>query len=227
MRSIAKGAVPHDLLNWKRENSATPDNLHYAGGGFPREAVREALLKEQHYLCAYTLKALPSPADCHIEHLLPQSAHPPAKSIDYYNLLACYPASNAKTYCEFGAIVKADYDPANAPFLSPLHPTAGEQFRFCEDGSVEGLSEAAQASVTVLKLNHAALCRDRQAAIRGRLFPQTHRSLSAAQARQLAQRVNQPDAGGRLPAFCEAIAQAALRHAEREERKAARLKKGR
>ena len=40
MRSISKGPEPHELLNWKRENRETVENLRYGGGGFPAEAVQ-------------------------------------------------------------------------------------------------------------------------------------------------------------------------------------------
>lgn len=55
MRSICKGGEPRALIEWKRQNAATPDNLHYNGGGFPREAVRQSLLLEQCHLCGYYL----------------------------------------------------------------------------------------------------------------------------------------------------------------------------
>ena len=40
MRSIRKGHEPRALIDWRRQNASTPENLHYEGGGFPREAVR-------------------------------------------------------------------------------------------------------------------------------------------------------------------------------------------
>ena len=55
MRSIVKGAEPRALIQWKAENTQTPENLVYGGGGFPADAVRAALLAEQFYLCAYTV----------------------------------------------------------------------------------------------------------------------------------------------------------------------------
>lgn len=222
MRHIVKRGEPHALLNWKRENRHTPENLHYEGGGFPREAVREALLAEQHYLCAYTLRALQNTADCHIEHILPQSRGIAAETIDYSNMLACHPAANTKTACEYGAHAKADYDPAQQAFCSPLRAEVVRVLRFREDGEVEARSEDATATIDVLRLNHPALVHDRRAAVQGWLRPGA-RPLSAAQARRLAERIRQPDGSGRLQAYCEAIAQVAIKHAEREEKRAARM----
>lgn len=223
MRHIVKQGEPHALRNWKRENRHTPENLHYEGGGFPREAVREALLAEQHYLCAYTLRALKSTADCHIEHILPQSRGIAAETIDYANMLACHPAANTKTACAFGAQAKAEYDPGKQPFCSPLRPEVETVFRFRENGEVEAHSEDAAATIDVLRLNHPALVSDRRATVQGWLRPGA-RSMSAARARRLAEHIRQPDGSGHLSAHCEAVAQVAIQYAEREERRAARMR---
>ncbi|MFA7239986.1 MAG: hypothetical protein WC091_07720 [Sulfuricellaceae bacterium] len=139
-------------------------------------------------------------------------------------MLACYPAGNGKVLCEYGALAKADYDPATHPFLSPLHPTTSNQFRFHEDGTLEGRTPEARADIDVLNLRHPALVHDRAAAIRGYLHPSARRTLTAAHARRLAERINLPDTQGKLAAYCAAIAQAAIKHAEHEERRAASVR---
>lgn len=182
MRSIKKGAEPRALIEWRRENRDTPQNLFYGkGSSFPSEAVRQALLKEQFHLCAYTLRRLPTAAECqvknqgtqfscHIEHILPQ--HPyRADSIVYTNIVACYPSSQTKTVCGYGAVAKEDYDPAKKPFISPLTANVERHFRFTRDGYVEGLTPEAIATVEVLNLNHPTLVNDRSAVIKGRLQP--------------------------------------------------------
>lgn len=236
MRTITKGEEPHDLLNWKRVNQATPQNLNYRGGDFPNEAVRRALLAEQLHLCAYTMKALKTSVQCeaqaqdtshacHIEHLLPQARKINAETIDFQNMLACFPPSRSAVACDYGAQAKASYDPATNAFVSPLSAAAEQHFKFYRDGTVEGLTPEGKATVKVLRLDHAALKNDRAAVIKGRLEPKPGKPLTAAAARRLAQDIRQPDARRCLPAFCVAIAQVALDHADREEGRAARLKK--
>ncbi len=238
MRAIRKGPEPRALIDWKRQNATTPDNLHYEGGGFPREAVRQSLLQEQFHLCAYTMKRLATVAECqlgsrdtgyscHIEHILPQSRGVPAESIDYQNMVACFPAPNSKAACNHGSTVKADYDPSQSPFVSPLSAEVERQFAFDSHGVVRGLTPAGEATIQVLNLNHPVLVQARQAAIRGHLEPRTGKPLSAAQARRLAEQVMQPDANNRLAAFCVAIASAAKAYAERTEKRARRLRKER
>lgn len=235
MRTITKGAQPQELLRWRADNAAVPQNLVYGEGAFPSEAVRNSLLAEQLHLCAYTMRplktaaecqahALDTRASCHIEHLLPQCRKVLGEDIDYQNMVACYPPSQSTVACEFGAPAKADFDPSTGGFVSPLSPNAQNHFLFDERGGVQGCTEAGSATIEVLRLNHQALVHDRAAVIRGAL---QHRGkkLTAQAARRLAQQALQPDAQQCLPAYCIAIAQAALRYAEREEKRAARMKK--
>ncbi|SIO58947.1 hypothetical protein [Paraburkholderia phenazinium] len=225
MRFIAKGGEPRALTDWKLANKNTPENLNYNGGGFPRDAVKNALLVEQGYLCAYTMKAIASRDGCHIEHIIAQSVGAEGREdIDYGNMLACFPPSNSTIECPYGAKHKDDYDVVNQPFLSPLNQSVRYVFRFLDDGIVEGKNDVAVASIEVLNLNCAALRNDRAAAINGFLLRRNKKVLSAAEARRLAAQVVIPNAEGRLPAFCEAVSQAAVRYAEKEERKAARLR---
>jgi len=237
MKSIKKGPEPRALRQWKADNANTPDNLRYGGGGFPAEALRQALLLEQQHLCAYTLKALPTLAHCaaagqdsrhacHIEHILPQARKIPAETIDYGNMVACYPPSQSTIYCDYGAKKKADYDPSECVFVSPLSAQVERHFAFHRNGQVEGLSPEGNASIAVLNLNHPTLVDERRASIEGFLHPKGKKGkpLSAAAARSLATRVMQADGQQCLPAYCVAIAQAVLKYAEREERRAARLK---
>ena len=235
MRTITKGGQPEELIRWKAKNAATPQNLVYGGGDFPGEAVRKSLLAEQFHLCAYTLRQLKTVADCaadggdtrsacHIEHLLPQCRKVPGEDIDYQNMVACFPPSQSKFGCEFGARAKADFDPSMGGFVSPLSPAAEGHFGFDERGGIEGRTAEGISTIRVLKLDHKALINDRAAVIRGYLHPRG-KKLSAKAALRLAQEVVKPDAEQRLPAYCVPVAQTALLHAEREERRAARMQK--
>lgn len=231
-----KNEEPHDLRNWKRTNQATPQNLNYGGGNFPSESVRKALISEQLHLCAYTMKSLKTALQCeaqaqdtsyscHIEHVLPQARKIDAETIDFQNMLACFPASRSNTACAYGAYAKASYDPAKNVFVSPLRGATELHFKFYRDGRVEGLTPEGKITIKVLRLDHASLTSDRAAVIKGRLEPKPGKPLTAAAARRLAQDILKPDTHHCLPAFCVAIAQAAIDHAEREERRANRLKK--
>lgn len=236
MRAISKGQPPQALILWKAQNAGSPQNLVYGGGGFPSEDLRRSLLAEQLHLCAYTLRRLKTAAECtangqdtrhscHIEHLLPQCRRVSGEDIDYLNMVACWPPSQSPVACEFGAHAKADFDPNGGGFVSPLSANAQTHFKFDERGGVQGVTADGTCTIQVLRLDHSALVNDRAAAIKGALQPKG-RKLSAQAARRLALQVMQPDAQRRLPAYCVAIAQTALAHAEREERRAARMRGG-
>ena len=87
MRRIVKGTEPEELRKWKEENAETPQNLTY--GNMPTAVVKRQMLTEQGYLCAYTMRAIPTADDCHIEHVIPQNQpnQPPHLDISYDNLL--------------------------------------------------------------------------------------------------------------------------------------------
>lgn len=235
MKFINKGGQPEELIRWKATNAASPQNLVYGGGDFPSEAVRKSLLAEQFHLCAYTMRQLKTAADCesqgkdtrascHIEHLFPQCRKVQGEDIDYQNMVACYPPSQSKIACDFGAQVKADFDPSGGRFVSPLSPAAEGHFKFDERGGIAGLTTDGVATIKVLKLDHKTLVHDRAAVIKGYLEPKG-KKVSAQAARRIAQEILKADAHKRLSAYCVAVAQSALQFAQREERRAARLQK--
>lgn len=234
MRSIAKAHQPQELIGWRAANAAAPQNLVYGDGGFPSEAVRRSLLQEQYHLCAYTLRRLKTAAECeengvdtrsscHIEHILPQCLKVPGADVDYQNMVACYPSSQSRVACEFGAHVKRSFDPRTGGFVSPLSPVADSHFKFDDRGGVQGETAVGVSTIAILKLDHPTLVNDRAAFIQGYLRPKG-KKLTAHAARRLAQEIMGADANGRMPAYCVAIAQAAIRHAIREERRAARVR---
>jgi hypothetical protein len=247
MRAIIKAGEPHALLNWKRDNAEFPENLKYGRANFPSEEVRCSLLTEQHYLCAYTLQRLKTPAQCealefktahscHIEHLLPQCreklhlANKVVKfftfgeDIDYKNMVACYPDSRNKIHCDYGAKFKDDYDPyEDGLFVFPHAAAVEHHFLFTADGHISGQTPEGINTVNVLKLDHPELIARRAAAIDGAIRPR-NKEISAAEARRLAKEIMQPLPDGSMRAFCVAIKQVAVKHAEKIEKRAQRLR---
>ena len=240
MKTIRKNSEPRELLNWRIKNQNVPENLCYRS--IPPEvleAVRQALLCEQFYLCAYTMMPLKTASECadspfltrdscHIEHIFPQSCTVAGEDIDYQNMLACHPPSQSAkgiSACDYGAQAKADYDPQVKPFVSPLGDHTASQFVFNQAGKVRGQTDAARATVKVLNLNTPSLVSNRMATIRGRLYPKGDKGkpISAAAARRLAKIILQPDARGCLPAYCVAVQQVALVFASQREKKAQRM----
>ncbi|EAR8245922.1 hypothetical protein GI075_11205 [Salmonella enterica] len=180
---------------------------------------------------------------CHIEHILPQTrevlvakklAGLPVKNvvnftagedIDFNNMVACFPPSVAMIHCDFGAQYKGDYDPYDNPnFISPLTASVEVHFKFLSDGSIEAQSAKGEETISALNLNHIELCHRRERVLTGTIYPRGKKrpSISAAEARRLADEVLRPNADGRLREFCVAIRHVALSHADRLERRARR-----
>ena len=221
MRAITRGAEPQALRQFINDNQTSPQNLHYDNTGTQeKDPMLEQLVRGQHGLCAYTMRRVvhaDGRFNAHIEHILPRTAHPD-ESLSWTNLLACFPRTGD---CDFGAKPKAAYDPATQPFVRPDRMVDGH-FRFCQNGEVEGLTDAALACIApkVLNLNAKELVNDRKAKIQGAL----NRRPSAAQARRRAQALRQPDTQGWLEPYCEAVAQALEAYALRLGNTAKRLK---
>lgn len=225
MRTIVKGGECGKLRDWKKENSKSPQNIHYDNlGKAQRDPMLIALIKEQGGLCAYTMKAIVKVGEdwqAHIEHILPRKTYKD-ESVEWSNMVACVPAR--RLTCEYGAKLKDSYDPNLQPFVNPTKGGAASQFRFRESGEVEGLTPAAKACVDekVLNLNHFELKNDRAGKIRGALDLKP----TATQARRRAQELRKFSTHGMLEPYCEAVAQVLDAYASRLERRSTRLAGG-
>ena len=79
MRKIVKGLEP---LAW-REFRNTPGVIYEA-----KPELREALIQEQGYICAYCMQRISLDVKTHIEHMKSRSKHPEL-ILDYQNMVLC------------------------------------------------------------------------------------------------------------------------------------------
>lgn len=87
MRYIQKKVEPESLTQYKKQPGA------YYDGYDKKDDVREALLREQGYLCGYCMKRLESSNQVKIEHVVPQSKllEDERAALDYRIMLGvCY-----------------------------------------------------------------------------------------------------------------------------------------
>jgi uncharacterized protein (TIGR02646 family) len=225
VRFIEKGPEPALLRQWKHPNFGSPQNLRYANMEAPaKEELRECLLREQGFLCAYTTVRIARSESGHIEYLRSQTAYPEL-DIDYNNMLYCYPGGKDKR-CEFGAHKKDDTDLAGA-FVSPLEKTCETRLAFDLNGAVKSARPDdydAKQTIEDLGLNHKELVALRKAAIEKLpFFRKGQKPVSAGKARQLAVAVTHPDESGKIQPFCIAIKQIAERYASQCHARAARI----
>lgn len=127
-----------------------------------RGRIKNELMDEQHYLCAYCCRFLKSEKTIN-EHIEPQ--HPGTyiskKTLDYNNIVAsCDGYDNVET-C--GKHKKNIYDPIK--FISPLNPACEQVFTYYSDGTIAGNDY----TINLLNLNAQPLCNSRKAVFMGLL----------------------------------------------------------
>ena len=224
MRHIVKGLEPDELSKWKEQNAGVPQNLRYSSlHGNVTRAIRQQMLTEQGYLCAYTMQRIGNVDDCHLEHIVPQSQPPEShqRDLDYKNMLACFPGNQLdpdkptrdwNPRNPYGAKHKDKAEINAHNFISPLSDDVERRFHFDASGFVnsDAGDTAAASSIRILNLDHGLLNDLRRAAIDERLFGSP---LSADDAEKLAVSIATPDLAGLLPEFCVAISQASIWYA--------------
>lgn len=237
MRTITQAPEPRSLREWKREQQRNaPQNLSYAN--LPTHIntdIKQALLKGQGHLCAYTQRRITAPSECHIEHVVPQNQAPDL-SLDYHNMLACFPSNGGDTSPGYGAPIKSGtHVSLGVNFVSPYAAGCDVRFVFDHKGQIHSKTndQAAQDTIDCLHLNHVQLVELRQRALSAHgltLRTTDLRSrrgaprLTAKQATTLATTVLRADAQNQFEPFCNAISQVSAAYAKRELARSARMK---
>jgi uncharacterized protein (TIGR02646 family) len=201
VRHIAKGREPASLTGHRLSAHASYDNCQV------KDELRDALAREQGFLCCYCLRRI-DPGASRIEHHEAQSTHP-ERQLDWRNMLvACDggelgPAANR--HCD---VRKGDtpiqVDPTDAHHVARV--------KFDGNGRVTSTDAAIQRDLDeTLNLNDERLVRTRRAALGDALRQLSRKHGAGNWSRDLLQRELarwRPRAvTERLPEFCEAVAQ--------------------
>lgn len=236
MRPITGGHPPPSLATWKRAETVDAQRC-YDGGSLSTEIkdeIRDQRVRDQHYLCAYTQRRIGRVIwrgrevwDAHVEHVVTQKSSRArgalAETVDYGNMVACVDCASSLPY---GAAARGDT--LEVLPVTPFQANCARRFCYLPDGRIEGSDPVAQQTVSMLKLDHAALIALRREEIGARgigiaraptpgVRRLAHPGISPAQARRQAGEVLVPDNQGRLAPFCEALAQLYVAHAKRVE----------
>ncbi|OWP86715.1 hypothetical protein BWK60_07400 [Flavobacterium covae] len=178
MKRIIKGNEPASFIKFKQDNAKAGvtirynDDLHES----ERKPIKEALLNEQGFICAYTLKRIDLDS-CHIEHLKPEElcrkqmkeGIETVSDLDYSNMVACFPIKGPKGIPKekyFGAIKKDDiWVNDGRDYVLPLQVNCEDHFQYNKSGGVVGLTVNGQNTITLLALDHSTLIEERKNAI--------------------------------------------------------------
>lgn len=167
MKYIPKGSPPTSLIAYARQPDATykdyPD----------KDAWSDVLLREQGYLCAYTLQRIAKGrGNMKREHIVPQDGTP-ANDLNHRNVVAvCLGNEGSPPREQYADTRKGNRSLDRR--LSPLNQDCERHFRYNPRGEVriddptlaeQALDSSANKYNSLLNLNHSDLIRGRQSAL--------------------------------------------------------------
>jgi len=201
MKHIVKQNEPQAFTDWKA--FANEDWCPTYGDlrGETKQAVKNALMTEQGYLCCYCERRLTTD-DSHIEHFRPQSDLS-VDPLDFSNLLCSCQDQIKKGEPRHCGNLKDDWFDALL-LISPLTPVCEGRFSFTGDGRISPTSltdPAAGESISRLGLDIPKLRALRAKAIE----PFLDESLSETDMRRFVSGYLNLDADGRYGEFWTAI----------------------
>lgn len=230
MKFIAKNRPPKKYADWckKVRGKENEDyrNLH----SDERDPLKQALIKEQGALCAYTLKRIDMDS-CHVEHIKPESvcrAEKRGSDLDYKNMVACFPKEDLKQPYRYGAKQKDNWwEDDGKQFISPLSQRCESLLSFDIRGKIFALNNDADAlkTIEILKLDHTSLTEERYRAITEFIYGADGMSpLSKAKAQTAILAILKKDRSGKFIEFCIPIKCALLQYLKQKEKIAQKRK---
>jgi len=172
MKYIQKGKEPTCLAELKKQKGATFDDLNRNTVGQDKtckEKVRESLLKEQGYLCAYCMQRISVDRNIElgkpkteIEHFKSQHRHPKL-ILDYKNMLAvCNGNADKPSHGLICDKAKSEFDKTHDLFINPLDINREQQIYYTLDGKVTSDNMLINKDLNeILNLNEENLCEER------------------------------------------------------------------
>jgi uncharacterized protein (TIGR02646 family) len=221
MKHVTKAGVPHDYAAWRKRVKGTQDENYPDGLKNPLKGkLHDALICEQGYLCAYTMKRI-FKENSHIEHIKPESlcrADCVGSDLDYENLVACFPREGMRRKYRYGAQERNNWwENDGAEFVTPLEVNCEKRFRFDLEGNIMAVNGYAAAIKTIKKLglDHTTLTEDRRRVIHEFVFGDNGDApLSVAKAKQSSVLICGTNNQGEFHEFCVAIRDALMQHLE-------------
>ena len=158
MRKIDKGKDPKKWTQYRLTSGVGYASI---------SELREALLKEQGYICAYCMRKIPQKdkyvnEDSHVEHIRSRHKYP-ASALSYRNMvICCSGAINEDFHCDR---LKADDDITFNLFDDHFIDTLSYSSK---DGKIESTNAVYQTEIEdFLNLNHALLKLNRKKVLTG------------------------------------------------------------
>jgi len=163
----------HNPSNWNQLNGKRSNNPEERVPDYSKEELRQALIEEQFYTCAYCECSIPTNSTkLRIDHVLPRLGDSETDRIfDYGNMVLSCSGYFTENGSRVPRVLICDPSKENYPLpITPLQVDCESHFKFSEIGSINGISAIAEATIKILNLNHSKLDNLRKAVIDGFLF---------------------------------------------------------
>ncbi len=200
MRAIAKGAEPVELGRYR----AVPGAV-YDGGDFTpvKDAIREALLKEQGGLCAYCMQRIRA-GTMRVEHWHCRRRYG-QETLDYRNMLGCCPGNEGQPWdsqhCDSR---KGNNDISLNPANKAHHDHM--RIRYAGDGTIRSEEPQFDREINnVLNLNWYRLKQNRRAVVESVIQALSRKpgTRKRGEVQRLIDRWNMPETEGLLREYCD------------------------
>jgi uncharacterized protein (TIGR02646 family) len=219
MKYIKKRGAPPNYRLWRKQSKGTVNEDYPNGLQNPlKEELHEALVVEQGFLCAYTMKRIYRQTS-HIEHIKPETvcrSESHGSDLDYENMVACFPRDGMARKYRYGAQERDNWWERNgAEFVTPLNPNCERWFQFDLDGRIDAVNRHAGAAKTIKKLglDHPTLIEDRWRVINEFIFGKHgDEPLSVPKSKESYLSICRMDNQGEFHEFCVAIRDALIQH---------------
>lgn len=192
MRKITKQQEPRE---WT-EHRSTPGARYES-----KPELRNSLLEEQGYICAYCMRRIPvadsnSNETMRIDHVLSRHNHPELQ-LRYTNMVACCPrAINGNFHCDKS---KGENDISFNLFDNSFFNTLSYSSK---DGTIKSTSEEFNTQINnILNLNNALLKRNRLEVLKGVINILDRKGWSSSNIRQQIENWENKDNQGKYKAY--------------------------
>lgn len=193
MRKINKSTEP---TSWT-EYRLTPGATYTATAD-----LRNSLLREQGYLCAYCMRRIPvrdssTREESKIEHICSRSADP-SLELDYNNMVICCPGKiDGKSHCDTAK------ESRNITF-SLFDPFLEESIKYnIKNGLISSSNSSWNNEFNdILNLNNKLLCLNRRETIEGIINVISSKKYNKSKIRKLLEKHKERDGDGKFREYC-------------------------
>ncbi|SPB15697.1 hypothetical protein NOV72_02917 [Caballeronia novacaledonica] len=206
MKHVVKGESPESFEKWKTEGDEFWQPNYSQLRNPEKQAVHEALLKEQGWVCCYCGRSV-GLDDSHIEHFRPQ--HPfEALQLTFKNLHAsCLREAKPGLPLHCGHAKKNDFDEAR--IIDPQDGSCESRFIYTGLGAIASANvsdDCAAYMRRLLSLDIPSLQAARAEALGRTLDAEFLSTASDEELKLIRDAFRRPDSDGRLPSFGHVIA---------------------